>query len=260
MYPIKEIIRYRSLILYLVQKQDQASLFGAVLGRGWLLLEPLMQVVTYYLLIVVIFKAGASYGVNPLALLLMGITHFLFFRTIIIDITNSVVNNESILMQIKIHPIIFPAVALWAAVKSAVIPIGLYWVVHLSAGLGFGFDTVMYPVLLITLTLLATSIGLFCAVPQVYARDVTRLLNIILRLLMYAVPALYTVQFVPEKAQFWFLLNPVATLFSELQASVFSIKPVSYLSVSLLILFTLTILFIAICFFNKKASRLAKAL
>jgi len=258
---LSEIFRYRTLIFYLVEKQDQASLFGALFGRAWVLLEPLMQVVTYYLLIVVIFKAGESYGVNPLALILMGVTHFLFFRTIIVDVTSSVVNNESILMQIKIHPIIFPATALWSAIRGFIVPMILYWAVHLSLGLSISsMGILLYLFLVLILIILATSIGLICSISQVYARDTIRFLNIILRLLMYAVPALYTLKFVPSKAQPIYLLNPVSVLFAELQSVVFQLQAPSLGWFIYLIVFTLISAVCSLYYFNKKAPCLAKFL
>jgi ABC-type polysaccharide/polyol phosphate export permease len=78
----------------------------------------------------------------------------------------------------------------------------------------------------------------------VFFRDVQHLVSIVLRMLMYLVPVVYTLDFVPLQAmglpfRELYLLNPMASLFALLQWSLLSGQMPSVASLASLVLFVM---------------------
>jgi ABC-2 type transport system permease protein len=76
------------------------------------------------------------------------------------------------------------------------------------------------PVLIAALTVFATGVGLLLAALYVPFRDVQPIWEVFSQLLFYASPVLYVATHVPEQYQDWYLMNPIATLLTEMRAAV----------------------------------------
>ena len=119
---------------------------------------------------------------------------------------------------------IFGAVA-WVALLAlvpSILQLALQYGLHLGPtavmsviGLTTLFSIVLYPLLIVVITLFALGVGLALSVYNVYYRDVNYLVGIGMNLLFYATPIIYPITAVPEEAaglplRSIFELNPIA--------------------------------------------------
>lgn len=213
----------RQLIRFLGQSRRESSLRQTALGKLWLLLEPLGSMLVYYVMLTVIFHAGPRYGVNPFIFIMCGIAHFFLIRTAIANGCPSIGTQGNLMLQTRIEPLVFYAVAFRETVIDFLTFLGLFgcFLLYLGPPLNIKILTV-YPLCLALLLMLAWSWGLFSAVVTVYFRDFQRISGFFSRFVLYCSPVLYSISFVPERMRDIYMLNPVATIFTMIQAAIFN--------------------------------------
>jgi ABC-type polysaccharide/polyol phosphate export permease len=217
----------RALITFLVKHVRRASVSATVLGQIWYLILPASELLVYYLLIVVIFQRGAQYGENPFVSLSLGIMHYHFLQIAASAAMTSIYSKSKILLQIKLEPIVLVFAGFRRAVFDAFPAIALALVIWAVAGGGTQNPTRpwFYPLVLLVWLVFAWIMSLFLATATVFARDLTYFVPIVLRLLMYLSPVVYTLDFYPVQFRPLALINPVASIFGYLRWSLLGERP-----------------------------------
>lgn len=220
------IYQRRALVRFLSRSRREMSLFRTYLGRLWLLLVPLGNILVYYLLLTVVFRAGPRYGVDPFIFIMMGLSHYFILRRAVAGACSAFISQRNLLMQVNIEPLVFYAVAFHEAVLEFLTFIGLFFLFMFFFGITppLGFF-VYYPVGMAILLIFSWSLGLLSATINVFLRDFQYIVNFGLRLLLYASPILYAVGFIPEEYVDLYMLNPLATVFGLFHAAFFGAEP-----------------------------------
>lgn len=210
-----EIYQRRSLINRMASGQLQASVRRTVLGSLWLLLTPALQIAMYYLLVAVIFQRGS--GPDYFYLLVMGIMHYHIFQQSVSAAASSITSSGSMLLQIKMNPILLIGVSFSRSTRSALIGVLLFLVLYFLAGKAPTLKLLAYPAVLLSWLVFTWSISLIVATLCVYSRDLQNFLRYILQLLLYLSPVIYAADRYPQAIRDLFFINPMATHFSLLQ-------------------------------------------
>ncbi len=214
-----ELWQRRSLISFMTSVRRRGTVFKTILGRLWYFLNPLAQMLIYYFLVVVIFNRQGIDGVHPFILIATGITHYLFFQQAIVASCNSIISNESLLMQVRVEPATFTAVSFMDSIRNFGFMLLVFAGFFIAVGPPLTWRVAAYPAILLALFVAAWAACLLLSTLMVFFRDIQQLANISLRILMYLSPVIYPVSFVPEKYQTLYLLNPIGCLFALLQWS-----------------------------------------
>jgi lipopolysaccharide transport system permease protein len=213
---LKEIWRYRDLLALIVRRDFVAFYKQTVLGPIWHLTEPLVTTVTYAF----IFGAIAQISTNGLPRILFylpGITLWTFFSNTLLNVSGTFNANASIFGKVYFPRLVVPL----ATVVSNLIALGLQFALFLVLVLiylGAGADIRVTPYALATplIVLLAAGLGLglgtlLSSVTTRY-RDLHKLVQVSMRLLMFATPIIYPLSRVPEKYQWLIRLNPMTAV------------------------------------------------
>lgn len=247
----REILNRRDFIQFMVEGQQRASVQRTILGGLWYAVIPLVQIVVYYFLIVIIFGRGGDYPANPFLVILMGVMHYMLLSHIGGNVQPAVYGNATLLLQIKIEPIVLIAMGFFRALRLWMFGVLFFLVAYAFIHAGVSPRVVAYPFIVVLWVMLCWVIGLFVATAAVYVRDMERLYPIVTQLLMYASPVIYTADFFPGEYLPILLLNPIASVFALLQ---WSLLGVDISPVQPLIVVTVTIAFglvIAHAFYNR---------
>lgn len=212
---------YWSMIRFMALKDLRVSVLGTFLGKIWLVLEPLVHMLIYYFIIVIVFRAGKRYGINPFVFIMMGLTHFLFLQKSVNAGSGAILTRQSILMQIKIEPLIFVCIESYKSYIDFLIYFALYLFFYLKFGPPIPQNIIYYPIILIILFFLAHNLTILSASLVVVIRDTRVIVGIIMRILMYMSPVVYSVEFIPERYRELYLYNPFSCLFALFHWSVF---------------------------------------
>lgn len=252
----------RALITFLVRHVRRSSVSETVLGQLWFLILPASELLVYYLLIVVIFQRGAQFGENPFVSLTLGIMHYHFLLTAASDAMTSIYSRGKVMLQISLEPIVLVFAGFRRAIFDAFPAIVLALVIWAVAGGGTSNPThpVFYPLILLVWLIFAWIVSLFLATATVFARDLTYFVPIVLRLLMYVSPVVYTLDFYPKEYRPLALINPVASIFGYLRWSLLGERPPPWQVIPVVALTLLVGLVIAHAFYAWARPRITKNL
>ena len=184
-----------------------------VFGQLWLVLNPLMLALVYFLLVNVISQSNA--GPEALARIVGGIFIFYFFSGAVSTGAGSVTTGGRLILNMAFPRLLMPLAAVRTAFFRFLPTVPVYLVFHIIGG---GAWTWMMPLGLVflgLLTLFAMGMAAFMATVQVYFRDASSFLPYFLRIWLYISPVLWS----PELAEGRFgqyaklmVLNPLYSL------------------------------------------------
>jgi ABC-type polysaccharide/polyol phosphate export permease len=231
---LKELYRYRELLMVLVARDLKVRYKRSALGFMWSLINPLAQMVV----LTVIFKFVLGYKIeNYSAWVLAAILPWSFFQNSILDAAQSILIHYNLLKKVYFPREIIPL----AAVFSNLIHLGLSLLVFFAYALIFpiyhsralvpppywGWMLLWLPAIIVLHTLLNMGLALLVSALNVYYEDVKFIVQILVNLLFYTCPIIYaTVNIAvgdktdprtvltPASQHLFFLyrLNPMASL------------------------------------------------
>ncbi|PYY35969.1 ABC transporter permease [Curtobacterium sp. MCJR17_055] len=211
---IREVFAHRQLLDLLIRRDLKSRYKDSALGFAWTLIRPLVQLAIYYFVLGQIL--GASRNIPEFAIYVFsGLTLYGLFSEIVASGTASIVSNGGLIKKVYLPREIYPL----ASVGAALFNFGVQLVVLLAAAvLQSGFDWVrpdllyFFPATLVIL-IWATALALLLAAANVYLRDMQYLVEVLVLLLMWGSPIVYSWQMVSNAANTWLLnlytANPI---------------------------------------------------
>ncbi|MBI3596526.1 MAG: ABC transporter permease [Nitrospirae bacterium] len=208
---IRELLKYRELLLSITVREIKVRYKQSVLGIFWSILQPLLMMMVF----TIVFSRFAKIPSDGIPYPLFSYTALLpwtFFATSLSFAIPSLVSNANLLSKIYFPREIFPIASILAASVdfciAAVIFIALlvFYDVTLTV---YAFYVI--PILLIQV-LLTLAVALFSSALNVFYRDVKYALPFFIQLWMYLSPVIYPLSSVPDGFKSLYMLNPMAPI------------------------------------------------
>ncbi len=189
---LRDIWAYRELLGLLVRRELKARYKDSTLGFFWSLMRPLSQLVIYY---VALGKfLGAERAIPDYAIFVFtGLTAWQLYSEIVSSCTGSIVANGGLVKKIYLPREVFPLSMVGAALFNFVVQLGILVLATLLVGKPpTGRDLLYVPLALLVLLLWSMAAGFFLAAVNVYLRDVQYLVEILLMVLFWTAPTVYS--------------------------------------------------------------------
>lgn len=214
---IREIIARRDLLGLLVRRELVSRYKDSALGFAWSLIRPLTQLLIYYLVMGEFLGAARSI-VNFGVYIFTGLTLWGLFSETVMSMTGSIVANGGLIKKVYLPREIFPLAAVGSSIFNFSIQmIVLLFAAGISGTLAFG-GNLLYAVAAVVLILIwAMALGLILSACNVYFRDIQYLVDVLILLLMWMSPIVYSWSMVKDvianSAPAWvtdiYLNNPI---------------------------------------------------
>jgi ABC-type polysaccharide/polyol phosphate export permease len=194
---------YRSLILNFARRDIRARFKGSVFGLLWSLVVPLASLAIYAVVFGVFFSGnkapemGNGHG-HPFAVwLFTGLAVWNMFASTLATAIASLVGTGPLLKKIY-----FPAYAsvygsVLATFYQSLIELGIL-ALALAAYRDIGWTWLLVPVWAAIFGVFVAAVSLFFAVANVYWRDVSHFVGIVLQLMFYRTPIIYQLSVVTQ--------------------------------------------------------------
>ena len=102
---LNEIRKRKDLIIYLIKSGLKAEHRNSYLGYFWWLLDPLLNILVYYFLVVIVLGRG---GENYAVFLVIGLVAWRWVSTTINSSARAILKYSSIINQVYLPKMIFP--------------------------------------------------------------------------------------------------------------------------------------------------------
>lgn len=213
-YSLNALKAQRELVGLLVQREIKSRYKDSALGVVWSLFRPLVQLMIFY--IAVGKFLGAERSIPEFAIFVFaGLTAWGLFYEVLQGATGSIVSNAGLIKKVYLPREIFPL----AATGSALFNFGVQFIVLLAATVVLGrapltLEFFYAPLAAVLLLAFAFAIGLLFSAVNVYFRDMQHLVEVLLLVLFWASPIVYSYEFVHKLLQGnWleqiYLANPI---------------------------------------------------
>lgn len=260
---LKTLWNYRFFILSSIKTEYRTRFARSKLGFLWMIIQPLTMVLIYSLILSQIMK-GKLPGVEtqyayPIYIL-SGTIGWTLFSEVLNRCLGIFIENANLLKKLSFPKLTLPLIVIGSAIVNFFIMVILTYIVFGILGY-FPIHAIYWLPLLIFLTLaLATGLGIFFGVINVFIRDVGQLIGVIMQFWFWLTPIVYMISIVPEKFHDFFMINPMTGIIIGYQNVILYEKAPD---VNLLIypsIFAFISLFLAIIIYKKAAEEMTDVL
>ncbi|SMC00403.1 ABC-2 type transporter [Hymenobacter roseosalivarius DSM 11622] len=258
---LPELWSYRYLLVGLVRRDFLLGYQQTVLGPLWLLLQPIMTMITYVLVFGKV--VGISTGESPPVLFYMaGIILWNLFNDAFTGTSSIFRDNAHIFSKVYFPRLIVP----FAQLSGFLISFGIQFLFLLLLIAYYLLFTawqphplgwmLLVPFVMVVVSIQSLALGLLFSVLTGKYRDVKFVVGLGVRLLMFLTPVIYPMQYVTEKWRWVVQLNPLTSLFELFRWALLGQGLVSTGPLLYSISFTLVLLLVSLLTFNKQGSKL----
>lgn len=173
-----------------VKKDIRGKYKGSFLGILWSFLNPLLQVVVYWIVFPYLFR-GASIP-NYLCYLVTGIIPWTFFITVINQGTMCIRVNAGIIKKVYFPREILVISQTLSGMVNFFISCIIVVIFCIGTGAGISYHIILLPIIAVIQGALSLGIAFILAAVNVYVQDTEFIVGFILNMGFYGTPVLYS--------------------------------------------------------------------
>lgn len=212
---MRALWRYRGFVLGMVKREFQAKYLNSLLGSAWAILGPLGLVVMYMVVFGRLMQGRLSGADDALAygiFLCAGVMTWGMFAEVIHRCLTVFIEQANLLKKMSFPTATLPVVVLLSAGVNFSIIFGLLLLVLAILGRFPGGPLLAMLLLLFVQQAFALGLGVALGVLNVFFRDVTHVVAIVLQFWFWFTPIVYPQQILSERIQQLLAWNPLTHL------------------------------------------------
>ena len=251
--PFSLMVHKRALLEEFVLREIKGRLVGTVGGILWTIMSPLATIIAYFFVFSVIMRVSVTVkdtGTNSFVLFfLTGFFPWIMFAESLSKSVSVLVNEAELITKVVFPVELLPISSVIAT--FIVNGIGFLLVLVILAFKGFVSWTWLYiPLFIIILICFTLGLCFFISALNVFIRDTSELLMIIIMLWFFGTPVIYPSSMVPARFIRFISLNPMS-LFVKAFRDAILIHRVNIITVLLLAVISLLSYIAGFWFFRK---------
>ena len=209
---LREVWNFRDFIRGSVKREFQSRYQGTQFGMFWVIAQPLAMILVYTVVFAGIMKPSLPGHDNKFAYsiyLCSGVLTWGLFAEMLTRCVNIFVENGNLLKKVRFPKLCLPIIVLTSSYLHFGIVMLLFFAFMALTGTFPGWVVLaMVPVLLIQAAF-TVGLGIFLATINVFYRDVSQSIAVILQFWFWLTPVVYTPKILPPLANSILACNPV---------------------------------------------------
>jgi len=183
---LKEQLMHYGIIFRVAKYEKKASYQGHYLGVAWEVLNPIIQILTYFLVFGLGIRRGSDVGEVPyLTWMLIGISGWFFLNKATLDCSNSIHRKIGMVSKMKFPVSILPAITIISLIKTFFVMTAIAILTVLSAGVRPSLYWLQFFYYFISMITFLYFFGLLNSTITILIRDYHFILQSIMRILFY---------------------------------------------------------------------------
>ncbi|MDG5786701.1 ABC transporter permease [Evansella sp. AB-P1] len=256
---ISEMLKRKDLLIYLVKSGLKAEHRNSYLGYFWWLLDPLLNVLVYYFLVVIILGRGSE-NFNYAVFLVIGLVSWRWISTTLNGSARSITKYSSIINQVYLPKAIFPMTTTFSQMFN--FSFGLIVVAIFLAIFNVipGWHVIFLPIIILVQLLFLMAVSMFLSYICVFIRDIDNLISHVVRITFYSSPIIWEGGRLPAEYKWVVDMNPVAVIINSYRDILMFHRLPDFSGLLIISLISLVIIFLLILFYKKNEHKIIKAL
>jgi lipopolysaccharide transport system permease protein len=254
---LKEVWRYRDLMILFVRRDFVAQFKQTILGPVWHVIQPILTTIMFLFLFTRIARISTDGIQPPLLFYMSGIIVWNYFASCLTNTSNTFVTNAAIFGKVYFPRLVLP----FSIVLSNIIRFGIQFAVLLVIMIYFHFNGYpihfsiywfFIPVVIVMMAGIGLGLGIIISALTTKYRDFAVLLTFAVQLGMYATPIAFPLSFLNNKSYKWIVeLNPLTSLVEAFRYSLFGKGTFDLHGLLYSLGFMVIVIFAGIIIFNK---------
>ena len=205
----KDLYNYRELLKTSITKDVGGKYKHSFLGVIWSFVNPLLQIAVYALVFQVILKSNIE---NYAVYLCCGLVPWQYFSSVVLRGAETIIDNDNIIKKVYFPREILPISVVASEGVNFLISTTIILGFVIFGGIGLSWNILWYFLILAIQIIVSIGIAFIVSSLTVYFRDLLHLLGILMQLLFYATPIVYSMDSVPASMKWLLMLNPMSYL------------------------------------------------
>ena len=252
---LREVWRYRDLIILLVRRDFVSSYKQTILGPIWIVIQPLITTLIYIFIFGNIAKLSTD-GLPALLFYMSGVTIWNYFAQTLTATASVFRDNAAIFGKVYFPRLAIPLSIIISNLIRFAVQFTLFVIV--CAYYSIMIQTIhpntimlLIPFLILIMGLLSLGLGMIFSSLTTKYRDLAILLNFGIQLAMYTSPVIYPVSSVPQNYRWLLQINPITPLIETLRYGFLGSGTFSWSNLCQSTFVTIVILLVGIIIFNR---------
>ncbi|MCS6832856.1 MAG: ABC transporter permease [Flammeovirgaceae bacterium] len=253
---IRELWRYRDLIIMFTKRDIVANYKQTILGPIWFFIQPLLTTITFVVIFGNIAKISTD-GLPKVLFYLAGITCWNYFSECLTRTANTFRENANIFGKVYFPRLVVPlSIIISNLIKFAIqlllfLIIWLYFLLFTDSQIHITEAILLLPVLIFLMAGLGLGFGIIFSSLTTKYKDLVFLLTFGVQLAMYATPVIYPLSTISDKYKPYIMANPVTAIVETFRYGFLGTGTFSWEMLVYSLVCTLVVLMIGVVIFNK---------
>lgn len=214
---VRQVIAFRTLLKYLVLMQIKVKSRGTYLGVAWTLMNPLLTIITYFVIFQYIFRVAIP---NFLAFFLVGFLMWTFFSLSVTTAATCILSYGSLVKTSAFPLEVLPLAGVLYHLFHHVIALGIALPLMMAfGGAKLSWHLLWLAGVLAVFVTFTLAIALWLATIGVFFRDTRDILEVVLPMLLWATPIFYSTEMAPSFLQSILKVNPLSTFIGAMRTA-----------------------------------------
>lgn len=252
---LKELWKYRDLVILFVKRDLKNVYKQTVLGPLWIVINPFLSTFVFTVIFGIIANISTD-GIPQFLFYMSGNILWSFFSSCFNRASSTFLSNARIFGKVyfprfvmPLSGIIYNSITFLVQFVMFVILVAVYALT--GANVHPNLIVLALPILLIHIAFLGTGTGLIISSLTTKYRDLNVLVSFGLTLWMYLTPVVYPVSQIPESFRWAMLLNPVAPIIETFRYAFLGSGSFEWLFLLISAVFTAVLLILGMIVFNQ---------
>ncbi|MCL1928742.1 MAG: ABC transporter permease [Treponema sp.] len=252
---IREVMRYRDLILIFVQRDFVTQFKQTILGPLWFVLSPFVSTVMYTFIFGRLAKIGTD-GIPYTLFYYSGTMLWNFFSNCFNDSCSVFINNSGIFGKVYFPRMVVPinyvlSNSIKIGVQFAMLLVILVYNLFTGVPVKPSWFMLLFPFLVVWLAAIGVGAGIIVSSLTTKYRDLRNVVSFAFGLAMYATPVVYPLSEIPKHFSWIAYINPVCAPMELFRLWFFGIASVNGLMILASIGLTVLLVFTGLILFNQ---------
>ena len=204
----KELKEYRDLFYFLVWRNIKVLYAQTILGFGWAILQPLIQIVIFTFIFGKVAQIPSD-GIPYLLFSTVAIIPWTYMSTAMSTSSQSLVTGQGMLGKVYFPRLLFPVTPVLTHMVDFMISMVLVICVAVYYKVSLSWNIVFLPLFILMMMAVPLAVGLWLSSLSIRFRDVKFAMQFVIRMLMYSAPIVYSASSIPESYRLLYSLNPI---------------------------------------------------
>jgi lipopolysaccharide transport system permease protein len=252
---LKELWRYRDLVMLFVRRDFVSVYKQTILGPLWFLIQPLLTTITFTVIFGNIAKLPTD-GLPQFLFYMSGTVIWTYFSDCLTKTSNTFVSNSQLFGKVYFPRMSVPVSILISSLITFAIQFALFLV---FMGFFALHGTVLHPnwwilfspVLILMMAGLGLGFGVIISSLTTKYRDLRFLVQFGVQLLMYATPVIYPVSSIPARFQPLIVANPMTSIVETFRYAFLGAGTVNPLDLLYSFVFMVVVVILGAIIFNR---------